>query len=253
MPKTSPAEWLLARLTDRDRAAAILGDLEEISTTRGRLWFVAAYARTLITLGWRTPVAFVAGFAGFWLMMSRLSVWLRIPASIKTAHMPHGTIPATLAVPSTGFLMIFSMALWFALPYAIVRFGHRDRMAQLYFAFFLLTTPFFFLRGSFSLSGSISPIFALLTITLILAALFSPLWRKPMMVLAATSVTAIAALEAGTDIATKIYHPHFHSPLEFNLTSWIVVRLTCVGAFAVTALVCTYLHRRLLRQRPAIA
>ena len=45
---------------DPTRAAAIIGDLTEMAATRGRLWFWAAYPRTLISLGWRTPVAVFA-------------------------------------------------------------------------------------------------------------------------------------------------------------------------------------------------
>ena len=51
MPKTAVPEWLLARFVGPVRATAILGDLLEISTTRGGLWLWAAYARTLISLG----------------------------------------------------------------------------------------------------------------------------------------------------------------------------------------------------------
>ena len=38
------AERLLARVTDPTRAAAIMGDLQEMEPTRGRLWFCTAYA-----------------------------------------------------------------------------------------------------------------------------------------------------------------------------------------------------------------
>jgi hypothetical protein len=41
-----------------------MGDLLEISATRGRHWFWIAYSRTLISLGWRTPVAFVGAIVG---------------------------------------------------------------------------------------------------------------------------------------------------------------------------------------------
>jgi hypothetical protein len=245
----TPAESILAQVAGSTPAAAIMGDLDELGSNRGHLWYWTAYARTLISLGWRTLLAFVAGFAGFWLMMSRISVWLRRPVGIDVVHGPHGAILATLAVPSTAFLMLFSMGLWFVLPYAIVRFGHRDRTTQLCFAYVLLTTPFFFLSGSASMSGSISPVFALLTIALILAALFSSLWRKPMIVLAATSVVALAALEVSTDLVTFVYRPYFQYPHEFNLTSWTVVRLTAAVALANAAILCTWLHDRLLRPR----
>lgn len=42
MPKATLAEALLARITGPTRAAAILGDLLELSATRGRLWFWTA-------------------------------------------------------------------------------------------------------------------------------------------------------------------------------------------------------------------
>ena len=61
--RTAPTEWLLARIAGPNRAAAIMGDLVELSSTRGRLWFWTAYARTLISLGWRTGgSAFILAF-----------------------------------------------------------------------------------------------------------------------------------------------------------------------------------------------
>ncbi len=51
MPKPTPAEWLLARLTEPERAAAIYGDLTEMAATRSRLWFWTNYFRALISLG----------------------------------------------------------------------------------------------------------------------------------------------------------------------------------------------------------
>ncbi len=62
---SSPAivEWLLARVTDPTRAAAMLGDLTEMAATRSRLWFLTEYIRTLISLGWRTGgSAFILAF-----------------------------------------------------------------------------------------------------------------------------------------------------------------------------------------------
>src|ERR1019366_8492863 len=70
------AEWLLARVTDPTRAAAILGDLTEMAATRGRLWFWTAYARTLITLGWRAPVAFVFAMASMRFIFGTVFPWL---------------------------------------------------------------------------------------------------------------------------------------------------------------------------------
>jgi len=242
---STPAESFLAQIAGPTRAAAIMGDLDELAANRGRFWFWIAYIRTLVSLGWRTLAAFVVGFTSFLLMMSFLGVWMRIPKAID--NMAFGSTHNALTFLSTAFLSIFASSLWFAAPYAFLRFGHRDRMVQLYCVFFLLTTPFLFH------SNSISLIFALVTFALIIAALWSSVWRRPMIVLAATSITALVALEATTDLVTRVYHPYFHYPHEFNLTSWAVVRLTAAVALANAAILCTWLHRRLLRQSTAIA
>ena len=71
MHNAPATEWLLARLTTPTRAAAIMGDLDELAATRARLWFWIAYTRTLISLGWRTPVAFLCAYActrSYWLL-----------------------------------------------------------------------------------------------------------------------------------------------------------------------------------------
>ena len=61
MPRQPAPEALLALIAGPARAAAILGDLTEMAATRGRLWFYAAYARTLFSLTWRIVLAlFVA-------------------------------------------------------------------------------------------------------------------------------------------------------------------------------------------------
>jgi hypothetical protein len=235
MPKPALPEALLARITDPTRAAAIFGDLTEMAVQRGRLWFWTAYARTLVNLGWRATVAFVCGFAGFWLMLSFVS---------KTLLAPHALVKIndTLWLPLTMFLMIFCMSLWFAVPYSILRFGYRDRVAQLYGVFFLVTTPVLCNRNSISL------ICGLLTLTILVAALFSSIWRRPMIVLSAMSVASLTLLAACSDLETIIYHPYFRLH-EFNLTSWLAVRLSFAIAFLIAEMVFSRLHRWLL-QRP---
>lgn len=252
--RTTPTEWLLARIAGRERAAAMMGDLTEMAATRSRLWFCMAYVHTLVSLGWRTPVAFVVGSAGFFLMMSFLSALLRNPGPNRTAHMASGDILANAAVLSTGCLLVFSTSVWFAAPFAMLRFGFRDRMAQLYGVFFLLAAPLFFH------SNPVSLVCALLTLAVIFAALFSKPWRRPMVVIATMSVAVLVSLTACNDLATKIYHPKFHlktgpvatgaSPVVFNLLSWLVVRLSFAVALLIAAFVCTRMHSWLLRDRP---
>jgi hypothetical protein len=234
--KTQPTEWLLARFTDSTRAVAILGDLTEMASTRGRLWFWTAYWRTLVSLGWRTPVAFISGFAGFWLML---------PLVLKSVLAPHALekISGTPWLTLHMFLMTFGMSLWFAVPYAFLRYGFRDRVTHLYGIFFLLTTPVIFH------SNSISLICCLLLLAIIVAAFFTSIWRRPMIVLSAMPVVSMASLSACGHLETKIYHPHFRLH-EFNWTSWLAVRLSCAIAFLIAGIVFSRLHRWLM-ERPA--
>jgi hypothetical protein len=50
MRKNPFAETVLALFAGRERGTAIYGDLAELGTGRGRVWFAAAYLRTLVAL-----------------------------------------------------------------------------------------------------------------------------------------------------------------------------------------------------------
>src|ERR1035437_2113127 len=47
------AEWILALVTTRDRAASTVGDLTEGAATRGVVWFWCGVLRTAASLLWR--------------------------------------------------------------------------------------------------------------------------------------------------------------------------------------------------------
>src|ERR1035437_8801804 len=105
-------EALLARVTDSTRAAAILGDLEELAATRGRLWFWTAYARTIISLAWRPPAAFLLGYFAFELMMCLVPMWIR--------HTPPVWSSTSLNFARMDPLVdAVTVPLWFALPYGL--------------------------------------------------------------------------------------------------------------------------------------
>ena len=142
MFNASATNGLLARLTTPDRAAAILGDLTELAAIRGRLWFWTAYARTLVTLGWRTPVAFLLAYAfSSWVALGGFpTIHSLFHSFYRNAHRkPHAalwhvfdrtshyTAAHTLWQVPLGDSLI---ALWFVLPFVLIRFGLRDRVAQ---------------------------------------------------------------------------------------------------------------------------
>jgi hypothetical protein len=236
MPRTSFSEALLARITDPTRAAAIMGDLEELSTTRGRLYFWTGYARTLISLTWRTPVAFAAGIVILNLLTSFVERWIiHHPTSWRT------TLHDTPAIFQIGpLLATLTIPLWFAVPYAIVRYGLRDRFVRLAAAALLLTTGTFLYIPFASLAS------ALLALAILIAALFSTTWRRPAIVLIATVATGAAAFAAflsAAAIGFQFVIEYVRIP-QFRLLFWEIAVLTSA---LIVALVCSRLHRWLLQ------
>jgi hypothetical protein len=232
--KTTPAEWLLARLTDPARAAAILGDLTELSTTRGRLWFWTTYTRTLIMivsmrLLFRTLVPWIAH--SFWLSHRAIHQW--------TNPGLFGEENRHVSMVLWNISLVIAQCLCFVLPYVAVRFGLRDRLTQLACALFLLALPVY------CFSSEVRDLSGILTVIAIVAAIVIAPWRRPLLVLAATCVTAIAIKVVSTFGLALVSQRYF-----FRLSSPTIGDAI---AFAVGSAVCLHLHRLLLRRSPAIA
>jgi hypothetical protein len=107
------AEWILALVTTRDRAASTVGDLMEGATTRGGGWFWTGVLRTAASLLWRdvaehparvTGLAFLglAVYIGIDLLFAGLSGVAFFWADIASGHPLH--------VDSIGW------QLWFTAP-----------------------------------------------------------------------------------------------------------------------------------------
>jgi hypothetical protein len=240
---SSPAivEWLLARVTDPTRAAAMLGDLTEMAATRSRLWFLTEYIRTLISLGWRTGgSAFILAFVCVRFMYGTVIWWLmnhRTPhlmdAGLFGIYNPH------VRLISWNLSMVMAQFLCFATPFVVVRFGMRDRLTRLACALFLISLPVYTLRPwVMDLSG-------VATVLVLAAALVAPLWRRPLAILAATLLPAVAV-----KITYLLFLPIHRYPHVFRMpASWVVV--SDAASFALAAIVCLYLYRRLLQRPPA--
>jgi hypothetical protein len=234
------AEGLLARLTDPTRAAAIMGDLTEMAVARGRLWFFAAYLRILATLVWRAPAAFLCGCLSL-----SFAIFL---IGHRARYIPHqeGTltiVPQYLAslIPFAGvFLVGMAIPLWFLVPFGLVRYGARDRLVRLAALFALLSTAALFSLAVLSLTNAVA------ALLLIVSTLFSPRWRKPMVVIAASATTGLAALVLFYDTLGKLYHPHILNPYESHPVAWMVAKMAAVVAMVVPAIVCSWMHDRIL-------
>jgi hypothetical protein len=62
------AEWILALVTTRDRAASTVGDLTEGMATRGVIWFWSGVLRTAALLLWRHVAEDPVGVTGLALL-----------------------------------------------------------------------------------------------------------------------------------------------------------------------------------------
>jgi hypothetical protein len=226
-------EWLLARLTDRDRAAAILGDLTEMAQTRGRLWFVAAYARTLFSFTWRIVLALFVADIGRQMIFDLFHLYIgHTPAVWRSA-----TGSWLDLLNSSGPLLACIMStLWFVLPFAVIRYGRRDRFVQLTFAVAVGTTL------AFLCIPWASPACAAATLVLAVAAFTPNTWRKPLEVLLWTVAAGILTI-AAADAFRLGFHPQ--PGIERTLASYAEI-LTFQGSLLVAAFVCSRLHRWLL-------
>jgi hypothetical protein len=236
MPKTAPTEWLLARFTSRDRAAAILGDLTEMAATRGSLWFWTAYISSLISLGWRTPVALILAVVSIKYVRSRLLGRL---ISLLIGH------PITFA--SLGGRSYFRSAcwilaletvfpLWTVVPYVAIRFGLRNRLTYLASGLFLVSVPVYGLLPRAVDSAGV------LTAFVTVAAFALPLWRRPMVFLAINC--AIQYL-----ISTVSYTMYQHGVYYYKPV--LGMRIDAPVQIAVMVIVGPFLHRWLLESAPS--
>ena len=226
MPKPL-TESLLARLTTPDRAAAILGDLTEMATTRGRLWFWMVYARTLAILSWRIIVAVVVA----------MSLYQLLGNTLFHAHMRHAP-PG----PHLPMLLIFWFEPsfpWFVLPFAVMLYGLRDRFVHLTAIAALGTTIAFLFLPRFSFAGVV------ITLALIALALLFSGWWKPTTVLATTVAFAFWCGIAASHLSMFL-RSHDYIPAYGHGIAGLEPMLAARGSMLASAYLCARLHRWLL-------
>jgi hypothetical protein len=243
MPKPSIPEFLLALVAGPDRAAAIFGDLAEMAATRGRLWFFAAYLRTLFTFTWRIVLALFVADVGRQMIFDLFHLYLR--------HTPAAWRDATgswinLLNLSGPLLACIMSTLWFALPFAAVRYGLRDRFVQLTFAVAAGTTVAFLAIPWASL------VCAAVTLILATAAFTSKTWRKPFEVLAWTGAVGLLSLAAFTILSRQFLaqHPAIFRSLGSHPLALSALVFSFQGSLLVAAFVCSRLHKLLLSNPP---
>jgi hypothetical protein len=124
MRGTHFAEWLLRRVTTDDHAAAQVGDLLELSRSRGSFWFWRAVLSNVVYGGFRFTLAFVSAFAF---------------SQIIAIHWNNGALgnqPDLNSVYTSGMLILVPLL---TVPvFLLLRFGWRDAHARFSLLFALL-------------------------------------------------------------------------------------------------------------------
>jgi hypothetical protein len=239
MPKPSPAEVFLALFAGPARTAAIMGDLTEMAATRGRLWFAAAYVRTLFTFTWRIVLALFVADVGRQIIFDLFHLYMRhTPAAWRNA-----TGSWLDLLNSSGPLLACIMStLWFVLPFAVIRYGVRDRFVRLTAAVALGTTL------AFLAIPWISLVAAAATLAFAFAAFLSKRWRKPFEVLAWTGAVGLLSLAAFTVLSRQFLsqHPAVFRSLASHPLALDALVFSFQGSLLVAAFVCSRLHRWLL-------
>jgi len=160
MANASFAEWLLARLTDRSRAASVVGDLLEVAPERGS-WFWLSVAGIVLSLTWRRLVAIVAAYLCIFLL---------------------STLYATRRGMPGEHMLLFENPLWALAPYAAICYGFRDQFTQLLIMLFALSTIVVFYWWIPIVAFTISAIFS----AVLIAFAVSPHRRKALLAVALT-------------------------------------------------------------------
>ena len=150
MFSASCAEWILARLTNETRAASIVGDLLEDARERGPEWFWLCVAGIVLSLTWRYFLALMVGLVSCQILRS-----LPVPVFGQLHGLPAVPQPPHSWWPFFHWLGYICMLLWVAAPYTAIRYGLRDRFAQLtVFICLTLSTPFLCWRIPAVLAGN---------------------------------------------------------------------------------------------------
>ena len=223
-------EWTLARFTEQERAAAILGDLLEIAKTKGRAWFWANFARVLARLAWRGPAAWVVGYGVGVMLFEHFTTG---DLASNSLNMSAGNPTTTVPMMAAMVVAALSVPGWFIAPYGAVRFGLGDGMSRLAVPLCAVAT----LGLWQSQSQMTMMVCAVLIIVTVLAALLLGQWR-PVIALGATGCLGVGATCLVTDGAGLLA---FHYGWSYGVR-WVLVRVACMIGFAMVTAVYSLLH-----------
>jgi hypothetical protein len=236
MRSASIPEWIVGRFTSGKRAACIVGDLLELESQNGALWFWLSLAQVVLALAWRRPLAFVAAFyAGAW----AIGGFQMAIAGVHAQHRPpeYPWMPVFMMLCATATILLF------LLVYAAIRYGFRDRVTQLALAFTGLATAviyFWWLRAI--LVACIA-----LSIYVVAASILSGERRRAAMVLLVVLVVGFGGGLPAMYLATQYQHFVYPGPMgdrelrEHPSVLWMGFCMQLMWTWMMTA-ACSRMH-----------
>jgi len=132
MRSASIAERIVGRFTSEERAASIVGDLLELTPQKGSLWFWLSFSRVVLALAWRRALAFVAALVVGAMVFGGMQV--------TDAMGAHRFLSGQY--PWMNLFWVLSSIVFFVLAYTAIRYGLRDRVAQLTLALTIVILAF---------------------------------------------------------------------------------------------------------------
>jgi hypothetical protein len=250
MHKAVWAEWIISCYVDRNRAASIVGDFVETTALQGSLWFWLSVVRIVLYLAWRPTFAFVAAlYIGlFWRReftiqanilpyQTRPNVWYLILACLRLG-IPYGNMS------ELHFRAVwFGTVLWIVVSYAVIRYGLRDKFAQLALGLCLLMTVVVF----FSRIPAVTVVCVALALSFFAASVRSAPRRRALVALAGVLVIALGGgllsmyLKAVLGDILFSHFPHLTVNRTVIFCFWLL-------AIWIATKACARAHQRLLRR-----
>jgi hypothetical protein len=226
------AEWLMARFTGPGRASCIVGDILESNSDRGVFWFWLSVGDIVLWLNRRRLTAFTVAFA--------------CACCVPFLAPLHGKLPAHY-LPETwrsAFVVLYWLALllWMTAAYSAVRYGLRDSLGQLAFAFCVPTTIeilFWRYPGCLAFSAAVA-------IAVVISSVSFARWRKALLALLATTAVGYAGFQAllyAADFAEFYLDHNFAAPG----LAWRFHRALPLLGPVILTIACGWIHRRVLQ------
>lgn len=232
MDKANAAEWILRRVVDSSRAAELVGDLLESHPADGRLRFWLSIARLVVVFCWPTLIGFVLAVVGG-LLFSVYPFLVAVSRLAVRGHRGDGSW-----VFETIYYLLFSMLLWAAATFSLVRFGFRSELSRVGLIAALLCTA----ALCFLWLPHVRMVLLAMTVAVAFFYLSSSQRRRALGVLSV--VIALGWLTA----RLLVHVPH--GPQPFIIP--IIPRLQILSALGLVPLVevaaSLFLHKRLLAE-----